>query len=366
MPATSWPPATSIPVATARPTGVSWPTFTPWPTEAIVAQTNWFRFNNGQFVPYTDANGVPYFRHLGHVEVWVATTASFGGSFTIYVNPYSPNSDAPNETALGIWLDGVFNQTVTCNTTSGYNRTQALVVNTGVRGAHTIRIQEGDAAQGVSIVSLAIAGTVIPAPAVVRQYSVFGDSVSEGAMAVPRSTGWAVSMRAGTRFDGVTLLGQSGLALGTIAQNAGLRTSNAAFAIQSLIGTTENVLCLCLSINDWVTSAQSLSAATYESYLGLFVTACKAAAVTAGTPGFKIMLHSMTHIFGGLPGAANDKGATPAAINAAIQNVAAANPVECVYLDVFNACPDADMADSFDHPNATGMGKIYTVVAAGT
>lgn len=125
------------------------------------------------------------------------------------------------------------------------------------------------------------------------------------------------------------------------------------------------MVCLCLSINDWVTSAQSTSAATFQTNLDALVVALKAAADSQGVPGFKIMLHSMTHV-GTASQVANDKGSTPANFNTAIQAVATSRSTYCTFLDLFNACLDADLQDGFVHPNATGHGKIYAVVQAAT
>lgn len=336
--------------------------------DASYARRNWFRHNHGVFIPRNslDTVPVPHFTRAAHCEVWFQTAASFAGSFTIYVVPSYPHIDG---SAIGVWVDGVLNQTIQFDVGANLGKLQSAVVNVGVSGAHVIRIQEGERNPGSSLTRVVIDGTVIPAPAIARSYIVFGDSVSMGALGVPRSAGWAHRMKnGGSRFDSVSTIGRSGYSLFLATADAATQAASVALIVATCanyVGSTENVVALCLSINDWVSSSDSTTAATFQSKLLPFVDAIKAAADAQGVPGFKIMLHSMTYIHTSA-NAANDKGSTPADFNAAIQAVQAARPAFTTYLDVFSCCGDSDLDDAFDHPNATGHGKIYDVVVAAT
>lgn len=328
----------------------------------------WFRNNSGFFTRgYTSADGVAYTKRAGHSEVVVSTNSSFSGSFSLSAVPDNADADS---SSIGIWVDGVFNQTVALDVGANLNRQQTVTVNTGLSGVHTIRIQEGDRQFGAFLTQLAIDGTVVSAPAIVRQYTTFGDSVSMGVFGQPRSSGWANRMKGGgSRFDSVTNLGWSGYSLlQAVNSSGGLAgwVQSILPATANYVGSTENVVALCMGLNDWVTSVpDSSTAANYQTMLGNLCDLLIAAALAQGTPGFRIMIHSLTHIIGGLPGTANDKGSTPADFLAAAQAVATARAAKCTYLNVFNACTDADMVD-LDHPNAVGHGKIYAVVQAAT
>lgn len=336
--------------------------------DASYPRRKWFRHNGGVFIARNSLDAVPirHFTHTAHCEVWFQTTASFTGTFTIYAVPSYAHVDA---SAIGIWVDGVLNQTVQFDVGANLGKQQSAVIDVGVSGAHTIRIQEGERDPGVSLTRVVIDGSVIPAPAIVRSYTTFGDSVSMGAFGIPRSTGWAHRMKnGGSRFDSVQTVGRSGYSMFLATVDAPTQAASVASILPTCanyIGSTENVVALCLSLNDWVTSAQSTSAATFQTSLLSLVDAVKTGADARGLPGFKIMLHSMTHVHTAAQ-VANDKGSTPANFNTAIQAAATARSTFCTYLDVFNACPDADLDDLFIHPNATGHGKIYDVVVAAT
>lgn len=336
--------------------------------DSSYARRNWFRHNHGVFIARNSLDAIPvrHFTHTAHCEVWFQTAASFTGSFTIYVVPSYPHIDG---SAIGVWVDGVLNQTIQFDVGADLGKLQSAVVDVGTTGAHVIRIQEGERNPGSSLTRVVIDGTVIPAPAIARSYIVVGDSVSMGAFGIPRSTGWAHRMKnGGSRFDSVSTIGRSGYSLFLATADAPTQAASVALIVSTCanyVGSTENVVALCLSINDWVSSSDSTTAAAYQAKLGPFADAIKAAADAQGLPGFKIMLHSMTHIHtdAQLP---NDKGSTPAEFNTAIQAVAAARPTFTTYLDLFDACLDADLEDLFDHPNVVGHGKIYDVVVAAT
>ncbi len=336
-------------------------------TDASYPRRNWFRHNHGVFIARNSLDTVPirHFTHAAHCEVWFQTAASFGGTFTVYVVPGYPGVDG---SAIGIWVDGVLNQTIQFDIGANLSKQQSTVVNVGVSGAHVIRIQEGERHPGISITRVVIDGTVIPAPAITRSWVCLGDSVSMGAFGIPRSTGWAHRMKnGGSRFDSVSTIGQSGYSLLSAAFDAPTQAATIARLLPPVAaykGSAENVYALCLSINDWVSGAGSSTAASYQTRLGTFVDAVKVEADLQGIPGFKLMLHSMTWINGG--GSANDKGSTPADFNTAIQAIATARPTYCTYLDVYNCCVNSDLDDAFVHPNATGHGKIYAVVVAAT
>ena len=199
---------------------------------------NWFRHNSGVFLPRpsSDTVPVPYFARCGHCEVWFQTNASFGGSFSVSAVP--SNSTAAAST-LGIFVDGVLNQTVQFDVGAGLNKQQTILVNTGSPGSHVIRVQEGERDPGCFLTQVTIDGTVIPAPAITRAYLVFGDSVSMGAFSDPRSSGWAPKMRFGTRFDSVVLLGQSGYSMSVGAFDATSRAAAVAKILQPRPTTSE-------------------------------------------------------------------------------------------------------------------------------
>ncbi len=313
----------------------------------------------------TSSDGVSYLQYSGHCEFRVVTGAGFAGSFAIYGVPTNADADS---SSVAIYVDGVFNQTVGFNVGANLDKLQTIVVDVGVTGVHTIRIQEGDRYAGVCLTKISIDGALLPTPAIARRYTAVADSVGQGCLSTPRTNGWVERMREASRFDCVQIFGQSGYSLNdalspgynaaaATALAVRIMTNNAAYT-----GSTENVFALCLSINDWY--QMSLSAATFSTRLALLVDALKAMADAQGTPGFKLMLHSMTHVTTAV-NVANPAGSTPADFNTAISVIAAARPAYCTYLDLFSACLDADMVDSL-HPSAVGHGKIYAVVLAAT
>ncbi len=328
----------------------------------------WYRHNGGGvFIPQLSSDTVPvsFFQHASHSEAWFLTTSGFTGSFTIYAVPTNSTAEASK---ISVWVDGVYNQTVAFDVTTNLNKLQAVVVNVGTTGVRTIRIQEGERDPGCFLVKIDIDGAAIPAPAIVRSYTVLGDSVAMGAVAAPRSLGWAHLMKGGgSRFDQVNTLGQSGYSMNVAtidAPNIALRVREILPTCANYIGSTENVVALALSLNDWITSAISLSAATFQTRLTSLVDALKTAADAQGVPGFKIMLHTPTRCLSG-ESAPNDKGSTLADFSAAAQAVATARPTFTQYLYLFNSCLDADMGDVV-HPSVVGHGKIYSVVLAAT
>lgn len=335
--------------------------------DSTYARHEWFRHNAGVFITRAslDASPVAYEARTAHCEVVIATSAAFSGTFTIYAVPTSADV---NSSALGVWVDGVFSQTVTFDVGSLLSKQQPAVVSVSP-GAHTIRIQEGDRDTGVAITRIVIdGGLVVPAPAVVRSYTTFGDSVSMGVTSVPRSVGWAESMKGGgSRFDNVVNLGKSGYSLNTAVLDGITQYINQMLpAASNYVGSTENVVAVCMSLNDWFPSGNAVSAATHQTNLGNLVTALKARADLLGTPGFKLMLHSLTYV----PVAsrvANGFGSTPADFNTAIQAVATANPTFCTFVNLFSGAGmvDGDMSDAL-HPLTAGHAKIYAAVVAAT
>ncbi len=339
--------------------------------DSSYVQRNWYRHNgHGVFGASAslDTVPVPFKQHAAHCEVWFQTTAGFTGTFTIYAVPTNATIDA---SGISIWVDGVYNQTVLPNVTTNLNKQQALVVNVGTSGAHVIRIQEGERSPGVFLTRVVIDGAVIPAPSIVRSYVSIGDSVSMGAYAIPRSLGWAQRMKApgGSRFDSVSNLGQSGYSLNEMCSGGG--AIYAARALELLpttaryVGSTENVVAICLSLNDWYPSAASTSAATFQATLLALVDALKTAADAQGTPGFKLMLHGPTRHASG-DSAPNDKGSTLAQFDAAIAAVQAARPSFTQYLYLFTACTVGDLNGDLVHPGTVGHSKIYDAIVAAT
>jgi len=328
-------------------------------------QTNWYRGNVGFFTPAlsSDSIPVPYWVHVGHSEVVFQTNPSFQGQVTLSAVPTNTNQDA---SAISVFVDGVYNQTILFDVNTLLNHQQTASINVGAVGSHTITIQEGERDPGVFLTDVTLDGSPVILPSILRSYSTMGDSVSMGVFGVPRSVGWAQKMKRGSRFDSVTNLGQSGYALSTMINGGavGFWVSALIPSTAAYVGNVENVVALCLGLNDWLTSASSTTAATYQTNLTTLVDAIKVAADAQKIPGFKVMLHSLTWILSSaqLP---NDKGSTPAQFNAAVQAVATARSSFCTFLNVFNACTDADMAD-VDHPNNVGHGKIYNVVVGAT
>ncbi len=333
---------------------------------AAIPTTRAYWCNNGVSAnALTSGDGVDYIQYAAHAELRVLTRASFGGTFTISAVPANADADS---SALAVYVDGVFNQTVAFNVGANLNKVQSVVVVTGVTGVHTIRIQEGDRFFGAVVTSLSIDGAIVPTGSITRRYTTYGDSVSMGCLSSPRTLGWVERMREGSRFDSVTMLGRSGWSLdgalfpGYNAAAAAIVAAQVLPANAAHTGSAENVVALCLSINDWFN--QPISAATFGTRLALLADACKSVADAQGTPGFKLMLHSMTHVNSAFAGA-NLAGSTAADFNTAISSCAAARPGFCTYLDLFGACLDADLVDTL-HPGAVGHGKIYAAVLSAT
>lgn len=330
----------------------------------LTPKQNWYRDNAGTFIKRTNLNGISYTAHCGHAQIAVQTNASFNGTFQLTANPTNPNVDA---SSIAIFVDGVLNQVVQFNVTTLLDKEQTVTINTGAIGNHVIMIQEGERDLGVFVLQLNIDGFVIPAGSIRRAYTTFGDSVSMGVFSIPRCQGWAQRMKnGGSRFDAVTNQGFSGYSYSTAVNNPGLDVwaQRLLPAVSNFIGSQENVIALCMGLNDWVTSADSTSAATFQATLSSLADKLKVAADAQGVPGFKLMLHSLTHVFTTAQ-TPNNFGSTPQNFNTASQVVASTRPW-CTYLDVFNACGDADMFDNFDHPNVVGHGKIYQFVKNNT
>lgn len=322
-------------------------------------------WHTGGYAPnrLTNADGVAYWQNAGHCEFRVLTNPSFSGSFTIQGNPLNADVDS---SSVAVYVDGVFSQTVAFNVGANLNKLQSIVVNTGLPGVRTIRIQEGDRYAGVCLTQITIDGTVLPAPAIQRKYVLFSDSIGQGCLATPRTLGWAERMRDDPRFDSVVILGKSAYSLldalfpGYDAAAATVLAKQMLPPVAAHTGAIENVVSMCMVINDWFNSFTT--AATFGVWLALVADAIKATADAQGTPGFKLFLHSATHVLTAISGA-NPGGSTVAQFNAQVAAVAAARPSFCTFVDLSNSHLDADMVDGV-HPNAVGHGKIFAAVRA--
>lgn len=386
----SWPTSGSWPNAGNHPTIGSWPTTGNWPAsdaQPILAnmsgagsigeralgelsigeapliaasgpiivtrssQQAWYWDNNGKGT----ATGTPpndYFQRNPFARVVIQTDVSFNGQLPIGAVPSAALQD---DSSLSIRVDGAFNQTLPYDI-ANLNVNQLITVNVPP-GAHTIEIEEGSvngAIHGCSITSLKFPGALILPSPPARRLAWYGDSISDGNFAVPRTLGFLMQLRHGSRFDGVTNLGYAGLAAWNRMSTSGARSALVAELASALDGTVENVATIALITNDYTNNLWSPSA--FATDLGLFADAFHAAKPSASLNICSLFAQAAV---------TNAGGFSPSDYNTAVLAVAN-DPTRTGWCRGIDCSSFFLLSDTIDgtHPNTVGHAKAYAAFNA--
>lgn len=249
-------------------------------------------------------------------------------------------------TTIGVFIDGVYNQTLTYSGTFGVRATQTLSLD---GSAHTIDLE--DQALLVDVVgAFKWIGRVIPEIDV----SVVGDSITAGAFGSVSSKGWAPQLRRLLPSNyGTTIWGISGR---TMVTNGGIYPS----VVARLRGTVKNVIVLALQVNDWANGATPNGAPNnYAAALLQFIQG-----VASVSPNTRILLVSSPPKTTPVNGFGRNiqEFRDVMALYAQGGGSAQANVYYCDLSTVYPTPPYSTYAPDDTHPNDTGMGLIVSAV----
>lgn len=287
----------------------------------------------------------------------VQTTSAFDGTMSVSGVVNGPNYQFDN--AFACWVDGVFHQLIPLDYRQK-NVAQTVAIRGLPVGAHLIELEE--VSSGLSNITAVTLdnGAPVAATVPVRRLVILGDSLSCCTNAGTydptlhmqgRSLGWAMRLRRGSRFDGVTLLGKDGDYAQTQMSTGGQVTATVAKVVAACDGTVESVFLYELGTNDYIGAPWNHTA--YQTGIGNFIDALHTALPTL------TMKLCTTSILSGV--GANGAGSTKAQYDAATLAVATARSGYCTGVDLTSTVADLTTGggDAQIHYGNTGHAAVY-------
>lgn len=198
-----------------------------------------------------NAPGTPPFV-TGHDPQAFFRTTSSATQLWIEAEPF----DVDHNT-VGVWVNGVFNQTLTY--AGPFGVPQQLAVTLPAGAGKTV-----DFCELAAITGIFGTATVQPAPSYARTLVWYGDSIPTGFNAVPKFLSGPMIVRYSGRFDNCIPYSLSGLTLNADANSPAKQAALAAQLVARSTGTTEKKILWEIGTNDW--SLATSNAATWAGW----------------------------------------------------------------------------------------------------